>query len=188
MQRGNAVKLTLWQAYVKIQPQGAADALLPELAHAHPGKLKHQDIHQRAEGLRVVAVLRREPGGGAAFNSGAAGIELLQGGWLGQCRQPALVRKQLTHRAARRRKRRPDIPHLQLRAAAAIMQRQQQAERRGRLGRRKDRHERIRSPPIARAQGEEFLPMLPDGDRSPAHESLAETALKLPCPFIIHTA
>ena len=42
--------------------------------------------------------------------------------------------------------------------------------------------------PVVEPHEVEFLPMLPDGDRSTAHESLAETALKLPCPFSIHTA
>ena len=37
-------------------------------------------------------------------------------------------------------------------------------------------------------QGKKFLSVLPDGDRSPAHEPLAEDLLKLPCPLSLHTA
>ena len=66
------------------------------------------------------------------------------------------------------------------------MQRKQQTKRSGRLGGRIDRDKRISLP--SSMKGKKLLAMLPDGNGRTSGKSLPETAFKLPCPIILHTA
>ncbi len=187
LQRCNTVKFALRQADEKIQIQRAADALLPERPDPHTSELQHQNIHQRPESLGMVAMLRGQPGRNTTFYSRTAGIQVSQRGSFCQRCQPALMRKKFGHCAAGRRESRPEFAYLQLRSATAIMQGQQETQRRCRLGGRKNRNQGIPGPAVACTYGQHFLPMTPDRYRRTTCERFVEPARQFTNPISLHT-